>query len=798
MAEATETAEATEPWILQTQATLGARIARPRMLPERLRKPPFRFLFDAAAEVARQTSFGAAELFGGDPGPKPEPPQKKDDKVEFLQRWITVVAGALPEQAEALSQVSAVDVVCGAYPDKTNFVLQCLAAAAFPEVAEAGPPEEADSGPPQVPAAPAEKPEEENPPPPVPQAPPPAEVGPVSEARVQLPGEVPLEGTPLSPEEEAERREKAQQEAMTAMRAAAEQAPDVLAAIAAADKAAAAAKAAEEELSRMKAQKASATPAEAGEASPVPDIDFDSAFHELGNLQQEFERTAIAWNSRDPPPPPAMDSDDSGSEEDLVPAPPAGVGKAQEHRFASTAMLFNAKERVHKVNEELTRAQGLLASIEDALDQKDAEIQQWKDLEDQRRDAEVVAADAKARAEEAEAEQRRLEKAARKAKRKAAKQAEKERMAQEANETAPEAPQASAVLYPVSKTSQLQGARLVSCVGGEPVEDDKYEWDGDEASGKPVEEQEEVVPAPPPPRADGMDACFSDDILGPAEASLEPSACGAPAHLDEGQLFEQIKVEMCDTFVSYLCASLPTSLLKKYSASELVGCLQILLQELRSILSEKELEDLLEEEPTSVAEELRKGSPLGWLAYLQSVSPQTLSSRFDVSELVDTLQALCQTAFDRLVDELGPMQRWVSANSRLYVAPTPAPPPAPADATAERPMTAAGQASASRPSAPQAETYSAELHDAPWQAPPRSPVPASNDMLSTAPVGRPPPSRSGQAPVFNATLGPAPWEMANGGAAPATAAPRMATGSRLGTGGRPATQVSAAKALLSR
>ena len=33
------------------------------------------------SEVARQTSFGAAELFGGDPGPKPEPPQKKDDKA---------------------------------------------------------------------------------------------------------------------------------------------------------------------------------------------------------------------------------------------------------------------------------------------------------------------------------------------------------------------------------------------------------------------------------------------------------------------------------------------------------------------------------------------------------------------------------------------------------------------------------------------------------------------------------------------------------------------------------------------
>ena len=33
------------------------------------------------SEVARQTSFGAAELFGGDPGPKPEPPQTKDDKA---------------------------------------------------------------------------------------------------------------------------------------------------------------------------------------------------------------------------------------------------------------------------------------------------------------------------------------------------------------------------------------------------------------------------------------------------------------------------------------------------------------------------------------------------------------------------------------------------------------------------------------------------------------------------------------------------------------------------------------------
>ncbi|CAE7569836.1 unnamed protein product [Symbiodinium sp. CCMP2456] len=379
----------------------------------------------------------------------------------------------------------------------------------------------------------------------------------------------------------------------------------------------------------------------------------------------------------------------------------------------------------------------------------------------------------------------------------------------------------------------------------------RYEWDGDEASGKPVEVlvfmllREKSRPRRGRPAAAAFPLLAEQDLLilqrryqleewslllyensyrltGPVSWAMPhcPEMLRAKyedsfAESRDGQLFEQIKAEMCDTFVSYLCASLPTSLLKKYSATELVGCLQILLQELRSILSEKELEDLLEEEPTSVAEELRKGSPLGWLAYLQSISPQTLCSRFDVSELVDTLQALCQTAFDRLVDELGPMQRWVSENSRLYVAPSPAPPPAPADATSEPPMTASGQAmqstrlcdrrvqlcataSASRASATQAETWSAELHDAPWQAPPHSPAPAANDMLSTAPVGRPPPSRSGPAPVFNATLGPAPWEMNLGGAAPATAAPRMATGSRLATGGRPATQVSSAKALLSR
>eukprot|EP00913_Durusdinium_trenchii_P033571 g31429.t1 len=88
-------------------------------------------------------------------------------------------------------------------------------------------------------------------------------------------------------------------------------------------------------------------------------------------------------------------------------------------------MIFQAKERANKVNDELKKAEDLLASIEDALDARDAELQMTKDLEVQRREAQAAAADAKVRAEQAEEEQRKLEKAARKAKRKAEKKAEK-------------------------------------------------------------------------------------------------------------------------------------------------------------------------------------------------------------------------------------------------------------------------------------------------------------------------------------------------------------------------------------
>eukprot|EP00435_Cladocopium_sp_Y103_P012667 s1657_g3.t1 len=328
-----------------------------------------------------------------------------------------------------------------------------------------------------------------------------------------------------------------------------------------------------------------------------------------------------------------------------------------DQRFASTGMVFQAKDRANKANDELARARDLIADIEDALDAKDADLQRKKDLEAQRREAVAAAADAKVRAEQAEEEERQLEKAARKAKRRAEKEAEKERLQRDAEERA--AAQKQSAMYPVSKTSQAQGARLVSCVGaGEEEVEYEEDWD----------EEEET---PEPPRADGMDACFSDAILGQIDD------LGAPSSMQKEELFEQIKAETRDTFVSYLCASLPGALLKKYPAEQLVSCLQTLMQELRRCILQHGLEDVLEEEPTSVAEELRQGSRDGWLDYLQSMNPHALRQRFDLAELIDTFQALCQTCFDRLTDELGPISRWVHQDSLLYVSPTPAPPSLP-------------------------------------------------------------------------------------------------------------------------
>ncbi|EER09616.1 conserved hypothetical protein [Perkinsus marinus ATCC 50983] len=92
--------QATPQWIVNTQHSLGTLIKRPKMADKYLAKPPFRFLHDIFIEVQNVTGFGQG-LFNED-----ELDHKtittKQQKVEFLSKWISCVAHALDLSAEAI------------------------------------------------------------------------------------------------------------------------------------------------------------------------------------------------------------------------------------------------------------------------------------------------------------------------------------------------------------------------------------------------------------------------------------------------------------------------------------------------------------------------------------------------------------------------------------------------------------------------------------------------------------------------------------------------------------------------
>lgn len=672
----TEVEADAEEWVVQTQLTLGAVITKPRLLADRLRKPPFRFLFDIALEISRQTGFGIRELFGvtgSDESPlpaKPIVPNTRDEKAAFLDAWIAAVASGLPSHSADLAQVSSSDIVCGLRPEFTNFFLQCAAAAAWPQSEVIA----SDTAQPQ--------PEEHT-----------RALSPEQEAAIKAAEEA-SQAAALVAAEEARLRHEA---AVAAARQAAQEAPEVVAAMAAAEQAAAAAAAAaavaEAECQKLQVSSVPVPPAVVIEPELTPEaveqartkaaeMDFDTALREWGYLQEEFSKTSTGWKFERPatagspppppePPPPGHDESASDEEPENLPeelrerhADKEGsevrgsIEKLQEQEedLASKQTLLHAKQRAEKVNEELAKAQDLLKGIEDALDGQTSVIQRRREEETQKRAALEAEIEDKARAEREAEERCEAENAAKKAERKAAKEAEKARLA--AEREAREAEERRAAMFPTSKTSQMNGARLVSCVGESEHEDQEYEWDGDndESVKKEAEAAEEAERAALP-----MSECFSDAILGPAPIAPVAGALftfgNSAGEEEQAELLAKLKVELRDSFVSYLCASMPETLMKKYKPDEILRCMQMLLEELRRYLLKHQLEDIKEEEPTSLAEDLRQHFPNDWLPHLQSATPWTLRQKYELSELLDTFQALCQTCFERLTDELGPLNR---------------------------------------------------------------------------------------------------------------------------------------------
>lgn len=737
-----------------TQNTLGCLISKPRLLTDRLRKPPFRFLFDVASEVARQTGFGVAEMFGGEITAKPTPPASREEKVNFLKAWISLASQKLGGQATVnLEQVNADNIVCGIDAEWTNFLLQCTAAAAWPSRTEA----------PRPPRGPE-----------------------LTEEQAKQMAEGIDFSTCLQTYVQID--EDLQRTAGTGWR------PN-------------------------------------RSAAPSPSPGTEGALHAVPEAQGALGDDEVLS--------PASPASPLSP---LSPAAPAEPGEdGPRPTTAAQAPLNHAYEVRNKVDEEMRRAQELMEQMEGAIDRDDEELQKKRELQVRLR-AEAQAArnrEAEAQAELKAARERQLqaelmteqEREAEEAKIKALMKAErKAAKAKRRAEREAEAAKAKAV-YPVSKTAMEQGARMIASLPTDaPISSDE-ESDAEDAAPPAVRSASPAVVAEPEPQStyvDAMSGCFTEAILGPAKEEPPKPAGGfdfaaneAAFYAQQGlsapqqtSLLERLKGELKETYLSYLFASMPESLMKKYNVVEIIGCLQFLLKELRECLKSNGLDDVDDEEPTTMAEELREKHKKGWLVHLQTANPGMLRHSFDESEVIDTLQSIASVCSDRLNDEIGHISLWAPEDGPLRKMPdVPMVIPEPEARKSETPSCEGTSESPDLRTASEGR-WSPDVaggsHGQDVQAARQktaSPASLVNDQRPVPPAtaggswaagsaanqtssrwGGATASRAGTtqqaaperapaaAPVFTAVLGPAPWEVDDAGGgfgarAPATAGP---------------------------
>lgn len=695
-----------ESWIALTQNGLGRLVEKPRLMADRLRKPPFRFLFDVIVEVARQTGFGLSELFSGSLSVKPQAPNSRDEKIAFLEQWVHLVQWALgPPISGDLMAVSPANIVCGVKPEWTNFLLQCTAAAAWPSQCSVV---RTSSPAPPIPTVPLQ----------------------VSHPATALPEE-----PPQQPDNSIGQTSETQPPLSAPV---VEQAPLVI----------------EPEITVEQAREIAAG------------MDFRTTLNAFHTAQQEIATTTgeLPMPLSQPGVEVSQDPSQDPQESDQQPVEGESVARAP---------LKQAAARTAYINEEVRKAEEMLNQIEEGYDRREEEYKSKKaQLEEkirlQREEAEAREREAIEAEEAAAREAQRLKDE--KAERKAARKAEKERLAAEEERLAAE--EAARPVYPVSKHTAEHGARIVACVG----DDDEYAWDGDEDDQAKQENGTEQVQEMQVP-LEGAAAFDLSSALN-ADSNLPTDAFGGQQFAPgaSSSLFEKLKVQLKETFVSYLCASMPATLLKQYKPGELVACLQFLLAELRRSITQHCFEDVGEEEPTSIAEEIRAKFPDDWLTYLQEGTPSVFCQQYDVPELIDTLQSLSQICLERLEDNLGPLQSWLEESSPLrYI-----PPVEPMVVEVETPKGERedGFAVASTSGG---FGFTSELGPAPWEEPApvvASQVPSygggfaatSSDFRHRVPS--PTPVISHPPAVFDATLGPAIWEQ------PTVSYPSTSTGNQ--------------------
>ena len=111
-----------EPWILNTQNTLGAYVKNPKLTAKLLSRPPFRFLHDVVSAFIKSTNslnglYSSDELDAGKAG------ADKESKLKFLDKLVTCIQYATGETLN----VKPILIIAGKEPQETNQMLAHLA-----------------------------------------------------------------------------------------------------------------------------------------------------------------------------------------------------------------------------------------------------------------------------------------------------------------------------------------------------------------------------------------------------------------------------------------------------------------------------------------------------------------------------------------------------------------------------------------------------------------------------------------------------------------------------------------------
>jgi hypothetical protein len=115
---AAENSDHLDPFIHRTLQGIGAHVQKPRLTADRLKRPPFRFLYDVVSALRDE--------FGEKGAPwlvqlqASGVPNSKDSKIAWLDEWARCLSAEIGFDVN----ISSLKIVCGQAPEDSNLLLQ--------------------------------------------------------------------------------------------------------------------------------------------------------------------------------------------------------------------------------------------------------------------------------------------------------------------------------------------------------------------------------------------------------------------------------------------------------------------------------------------------------------------------------------------------------------------------------------------------------------------------------------------------------------------------------------------------